>query len=155
VETLKYYADNTPNGTHQAYCWEYLQAVNYGQGRIRELVLFAIIKSEDELCLDNKSQPMMCVAVCNSTKGISGKAKINKLKRALLTPKHGISKIQSYKTLPDMDEFCFGKGKPYTIKVENKTVNGKRVSNITHVYSVITKQWMDIRGVFDSPSFIK
>lgn len=148
--SLKYYADNTPDGTHQAYCWEYLQAVNYGQGRIRELVLFAIIKSEDELRLDNNSQPMMCVAVCNSTKGISGKAKINKLKRALLTQSHGISKIQSYKTLPDMDEFCFGKGKPYTIKVENKTVNGKRVSNLTHVYSELYEQFVDIRGVFDT-----
>ena len=124
--------------------------MDYGKGRIRELVLFAVVKSKDELRMDENNQPMMCVCVCNSTKGISGKAKINKLKRALLTKKHGVSLMQSYKTLPDMSEFMEGKADPYSIKVENKIVNGKRVSNITHVYSELAKSFVDIRGVFDT-----
>ena len=150
METLNYYGNNTPDGEHKAYCWEYLKEVDYGIGRIRELVLFAVVKSKDELRMDENNQPMMCVCVCNSTKGISGKAKINKLKRALLTKKHGVSLMQSYKTLPDMSEFMEGKADPYSIKVENKIVNGKRVSNITHVYSELAKSFVDIRGVFDT-----
>ena len=150
METLNYYGNNTPDGEHKAYCWEYLKEVDYGKGRIRELVLFAVVKSKDELRMDENNQPMMCVCVCNSTKGISGKAKINKLKRALLTKKHGVSLMQSYKTLPDMSEFMEGKADPYSIKVENKIVNGKRVSNITHVYSELAKSFVDIRGVFDT-----
>ena len=146
--TLRYHGSNTPDGEHKAYCWEYLKEVDYGKGRIRELVLFAVVKSKDELRMDENNQPMMCVCVCNSTKGISGKAKINKLKRALLTKKHGVSLMQSYKTLPDMSEFMEGKADPYSIKVENKIVNGKRVSNITHVYSELAKSFVDIRGVF-------
>ena len=148
--TLRYHGSNTPDGEHKAYCWEYLKEVDYGKGRIRELVLFAVVKSKDELRMDENNQPMMCVCVCNSTKGISGKAKINKLKRALLTKKHGLSLMQSYKTLPDMSEFMEGKADPYSIKVENKIVNGKRVSNITHVYSELAKSFVDIRGVFDT-----
>lgn len=150
METLNYYGNNTPDGEHKAYCWEYLQGVDYGFGRIRELVLFAVVKNREELRMDENNQPMMCVCVCNSTKGISGKAKINKLKRALLTKKHGLSLMQSYKTLPDMSEFMEGKAEPYAIKVENKIVNGKRVSNITHVYSELANSFVDIRGVFDT-----
>jgi len=113
-------------------------------------VLFAIVDKSQMLKMDKNSQPMMAVAVMNVTKQKSGKAKINKLKRALLTKKHGLSLMQSYKTLPDMSEFMEGKAEPYSIKVENKIVNGKRVSNITHVYSELANSFVDIRGVFDT-----
>ena len=155
METLNYYGNNTPDGEHKAYCWEYLKEVDYGKGRIRELVLFAVVKSKDELRMDENNQPMMCVCVCNSTKGISGKAKINKLKRCLVQKEDGISEIQSFRTLPTIESFCFRdepdfKREPYSIRVENKSVNGKRVSNITHVYSYLADSFVDIRGVFDT-----
>ena len=149
---LKYYADNCPDGEHQAYCWEYLHKVDYGQGRYRDLVLFAIVDKSQMLKMDKNSQPMMAVAVMNVTKQKSGKAKINKLKRCLITKHHGISEIQSYKVLPDITSFCIDddfKGETYSIKVENKTVNGKRVSNVTHIFSHLTGDYVDIRGVFD------
>jgi len=40
-------------------------------------------------------------------------------------------------------------GHTYKIKVENKAVNGKNVSNITHIHSYLTGDYVDIRGVFD------
>ena len=68
METLNYYANNTPDGTYQAFCWEYLHKVDYGQGRYRDLVLFAICDDSKMLSMDKNGQPMMCVVVCNVTK---------------------------------------------------------------------------------------
>ena len=148
-----YYGNNTPDGTWTAYAWEFLQKVNYGSGRVRDLVLFAVVDdSFKQLRMDRANNPMMCVCVCNSTKGISGKAKINKIRRALITAENNISNLESYKTLPDMNSFCFSKdfkGSVYKIKVENKIVNKKRVSNVTHIFSYLAKDFMDIRGTFD------
>ena len=152
METLNYYANNTPDGTYQAFCWEYLHKVDYGQGRYRDLVLFAICDDSKMLSMDKNGQPMMCVVVCNVTKQKSGKAKINKLKRCLIKKEHNISYMQSYKSLPDINSFCMDddqQGHTYKIKVENKTVNGKNVSNITHILSYLTGDYVDIRGVFD------
>jgi hypothetical protein len=104
------------------------------------------------LSMDKNGQPMMCVVVCNVTKQKSGKAKINKLKRCLIKKEHNISYMQSYKSLPDINSFCMDddlQGHTYKIKVENKTVNGKNVSNITHILSYLTGDYVDIRGVFD------
>ena len=77
METLNYYANNTPDGTYQAFCWEYLHKVDYGQGRYRDLVLFAICDDSKMLSMDKNGQPMMCVVVCNVTKQKSGKAKMD------------------------------------------------------------------------------
>ena len=153
---LQYYANNTPDGTYQAYCWEYMHKVDFGKGRYRDLVLFAVWDTRSKMLkMDDNSQPMMCVAVCNVTKNKSGKAKINKLKRCLLQKDDGISKIQSFRNLPDIESFYFRdeldfKREPYSIKVENKTVNMKTVSNITHIYSFHDSCFVDIRGVFDT-----
>lgn len=156
---LTYYANNTPDGLHHAYCWEYLANVDYGLGRRRDLVLFAIVdNSKSNLKLDKNQQPQMAVAVCNSTQGKSGKAKIVKIKRALLTAKHNLSLLESYKYLPSMKDFEFSKnfaGDIYSIRVENKTVNQKRVSNVTHIFSYLENNFIDIRGTFDSPSLNK
>ena len=153
---LSYYANNTPNGTHYAYCWEYITNVDYGLGRKRELVLFAIVdNTKINLMLDANGQPLMAVAVCNPTKGKSGKAKLIKIKRALLTARHNLSLLESYKFLPKMDELAFSKnfdGEVYGIQVENKTVNKKRVSNVTHIYSYLENKFIDIRGVFNEPN---
>ena len=152
METLNYYANNTPDGTYQAFCWEYLHKVDYGQGRYRDLVLFAICDDSKMLSMDKNGQPMMSVVVCNVTKQKSGKAKINKLKRCLIKKEHNISYMQSYKSLPDINSFCMDddlQGHTYKIKVENKAVNGKNVSNITHILSYLTGDYVDIRGVFD------
>ena len=152
METLNYYANNTPDGTYQAFCWEYLHKVDYGQGRYRDLVLFAICDDSKMLSMDKNGQPMMCVVVCNVTKQKSGKAKINKLKRCLIKKEHNISYMQSYKSLPDINSFCMYddlQGHTYKIKVENRAVNGKNVSNITHILSYLTGDYVDIRGVFD------
>ena len=152
METLNYYANNTPDGTYQAFCWEYLHKVDYGQGRYRDLVLFAICDDSKMLSMDKNGQPMMSVVVCNVTKQKSGKAKINKLKRCLIKKEHNISYMQSYKSLPDINSFCMDddlQGQTYKIKVENRAVNGKNVSNITHILSYLTGDYVDIRGVFD------
>ena len=155
METLSYYANNTPDGIHRAYCWEYLHKVDYGKGRFRDLVLFAVVNQSDssQLRLDRNAQPMMCVCVCNVTQQKSGKAKLNKLKRALITKNHNISNLESFKCLPSMETFCFHKdfkGEPYTIRVENKKVNGKTVSNVTHIYSYLADDLIDVRGIFDT-----
>tara|TARA_Y100001972_G_C7636549_1_gene319633 strand:- start:725 stop:1195 length:471 start_codon:yes stop_codon:yes gene_type:complete len=152
THNLNYYANNTPNGTYLAFVWEYLHAVDYGMGRLRDLVLFAICDDSKMLSMDKEGQPMMCVAVMNVTKQKSGKAKINKLKRCLIKKEHNINAMQSYRALPDIESFCMGddlQGHTYKIKVENKTVNGKTVSNITHVFSYLAGDFVDIRGVFD------
>ena len=156
VERLNYYANNCPDGEYQAYCWEYMHKVDYGKGRYRDIVLFAVWDSKTMMLkMDENSQPMMCVAVCNATQQKSGKAKINKLKRCLVQKEDGISEIQSFRSLPTIESFCFRdepdfKREPYSIRVENKTVNGKRVSNITHVFSYLADSFVDIRGVFDT-----
>ena len=132
-----------------------MKQVDYGYGRMRELVLFAVVDeaNNNKLRMDKNSQPMIACCVCNVTKQKSGKAKINKLKRCLITKQHNISELESFKALPDMETFCFSKefkGEPYSIRVENKSVNGKRVSNITHVYSYLAEEFIDIRGSFDT-----
>lgn len=150
---LHYYANNTPDGIHHAFCWEYLNEVDYGYGRKRELVLFAVVdETHSTLKLDENNQPLIAVAVCNPTQGKSGKAKLVKIKRALITPRHEISLLESYKYLPTMDDLVFCKefqGDVYQVKIENKTVNDKRVSNVTHIYSYLENCFVDIRGVFD------
>ena len=155
MSKLNYHGSNTPNGTFQAFCWDYLHGVNYGQGRFRDLVLFAVVDKADKnkLRMDSNNQPMIAVVVCNCTKQKSAKAKINVLKRCLITKQHNISVIESYKSLPEMETFLFHKdfkGEPYSIKVENKSVNSKRVSNITHVWSYLADDYVDVRGVFDT-----
>ena len=149
---LNHYANNTPDGTYHAYCWEFYQGIDYGHGRMRDLVVFAIVNEKRQLIKGADSQPMFAVCVCNNTKQKSAKAKINKLKRALISKRHGISELQSYKSLPDIKSFCDDESlnhEPYSIKVENKTVNGKTVSNITHIFSYLANNYVDIRGVFD------
>ena len=48
-----------------------------------------------------------------------------------------------------MSEFMEGKADPYSIKVENKIVNGS-VSRISSCLSELAKSFVDIRGVFDT-----
>ena len=151
---FSYYANNTRSGIYDSYVWEYLPDQNYKFGRKRDLVLFAITDSSNNtLLMDSLDNPRMAVAVCNPTKQKSGKSKLVKLRRALLTPEHNISLLESFKFLPSINDFCFSKdfkGSTYKIKVEQKINNGNIISLVREVFSELLNAFVSIDGVFDS-----
>lgn len=150
---LSNYANNTQSGDHWGHLIDVKYNVPYPLGR-RDLIMF-IITSPDGLepYVDDTLSPQFAVAVCNHTKLKSSKSKINLIARCLCREEHGISLMESYVKVPHIESFLWSKeksNKPYRIKVKNKTLNGKTVSNITHIESYLYKRFQSIEQRFNT-----
>ena len=73
---------NCPPGEHLAI-FTNSKVFKYPRGE-REILSFLILKDENTPLTDNKGKAYYSVIVCNKTKGVSTKSKINKIKLAML-----------------------------------------------------------------------
>ena len=73
---------NCPPGEYLAI-FTNSEAFKYPRGE-REILSFLILKDENTPLTDNKGKAYYSVIVCNKTKGVSTKSKINKIKLAML-----------------------------------------------------------------------
>ena len=146
-EKLTHYINGSVNGSHWAYCFDFLQGVKYPKGQ-RDILVFICLKDDKKTPqIDFDGNPRFCGIVMNHCRGISGKAKINKVKRFMLTEKDGLSLTDSFKNLPPIDYFL--REVPYEIYVQNKTVGKNTVANITSIKSELYKKRMYIAQKFD------
>ena len=81
---LTNYADNTDCGEQYGHLVDVQYNIRYPLGR-RDLVIFGITDSSGEKSLiDTKGSPCFAVGVCNHSKGISSKSKINLISRIFM-----------------------------------------------------------------------
>ena len=73
---------NCPPGEYLAI-FTNSKVLKYPRGE-REILSFLILKDENTPLTDNKGKAYYSVIVCNKTKGVSTKSKINKIKLAML-----------------------------------------------------------------------
>ena len=151
-DDLSWYCNNTPNGSYHGVLMNVLWNVNYGAGRRRDLIVFAICTPEAKPILDSQQLPMTALICCNPTKGKSSKSKINRLRRFLIQERHQIDLMKSVLILPTIKDFLWREGtEPYKIKVVRKKTNNKTVSIVTHIYSYLLKKYVETGMKFDGP----
>ena len=150
---LTNYADNTDCGEQYGHLVDVQYNIRYPLGR-RDLVIFGITDSSGEKSLiDTKGSPCFAVGVCNHSKGISSKSKINLISRCLIREEHKISKFESFVRVPPIEAFFWNKNKiniPYKLIIENRTVNNKTVSNVSHIHSYLYGGFQSIEQQFDT-----
>ncbi len=146
-EKLTHYINGAVDGEQSAFVFDFLQGVQYPKGK-RDIIVFLCLKSDMKTPqMDVDCNFRFCGIVCNHCEGKSGKAKVNKVKRYLLTEKDGLSLKESFRNLPPMDYFL--REVPYQIFVQNKTVGKNTVANIVRIKSQLYGKWMYIKQKFD------
>lgn len=73
-----------------------------------------------------------------------------RLARYLLREEHNISYIESYKSVPPIEDFIWSnanKYPPYQIVVKNKTVGKNTVSNVVMINSYLS-EWVSVEQEF-------
>lgn len=152
-EKLTHYINGAVDGEHYVYCFDFLRGVRYPKGQ-RDILVFICLRDDKKTPqMDLDGNPRFCGIVMNHSKGKSGKAKINKVKRFMLTAKDGLSLKDSFKNLPPIDYFL--REIPLKVFITNKELNGNRVANIVRMYSDLYGKNMYIKQRFDGESAIK
>lgn len=148
-QQLRSYCNNTKNGTHFAVLVNVIIAVKYPLG-LRDLCYFMITDKDGRPQKDKRDNPYMAISVCNHTKRKSSKSKMVRLARYLLREEHNISYIESYKSVPPIEDFIWSnanKYPPYQIVVKNKTVGKNTVSNVVMINSYLS-DWVSVEQEF-------
>ena len=152
VNQLRSYCNNTKDGSHFAVLFNVNIGVRYPKG-LRDLCFFMITNKNCIPLKDKKDNPYMAVVVANHTKRKSSKSKIVRLARYLLREEHNISFIESYRSVPPIEDFIWSsenKYSPYEIIVKNKTVGKNTVSNVVMVKSFLS-DWVNLEQEFHKP----
>ncbi len=136
---------NCPPGEYLAI-FTNSEVLKYPRGE-REILSFLILKDENSPLLDNKNKAYYSVIVCNKTKGVSIKSKINKIKLSMLN-KDEYDPLNIHIGLPSTESFYDRKFKVLI------TAKSEGYNFITHIQRPRDLVWEHIEMEYEG-GFIK
>ncbi len=136
---------NCPPGEYLAI-FTNSEVLKYPRGE-REILSFLILKDENSPLLDNKNKAYYSVIVCNKTKGVSIKSKINKIKLSMLH-KDEYDPLSIHIGLPAIESFY---DRRFKVLV---TAKGEDYNFITHIQRPRDLEWEHIEMEYEG-GFIK
>lgn len=122
------------------------EVLKYPRGE-REILSFLILKDDNTPLLNNKGKAYYSVIVCNKTKGVSTKSKINKIKLAMLNNDE-YNPLDIHIGLPTIESFYDRKFK-VLVSAKNENYNF-----ITHIQRPRDLEWEHIEMEYEG-GFIK